>query len=217
MEIREEILQEAAKLITGDRQEAYGSPQKSFSTLASLWNTYLSSSLKTSIRMTEIDVAVCLALLKIGRMANSPKKIDSYVDLAGYAALAGELAETSSQLEKSLDRSLEELSKSLEENLEEDLKKKQEQEEFFKKIYVIQCDDTVENLNKSIAQWQGKGMATEDLVSLREKVLEHEREKLKREEEKQVHMFDDPNFVGVDLFTRESRNPEDREEEKEEK
>lgn len=34
-----------------------------------------------------------MALLKIARVKADPKKTDSYIDLAGYAACAGEIAE----------------------------------------------------------------------------------------------------------------------------
>ena len=38
------------------------------------------------------DVAVMMALLKIARISENPQHMDSWVDLAGYAACGGEIA-----------------------------------------------------------------------------------------------------------------------------
>ena len=68
---REKILAEAKKNVCGQREQDYGSPEDSF-------NSY--------------DVAVMMALLKVARLSNSPNHMDSWVDLAGYAACGGEIA-----------------------------------------------------------------------------------------------------------------------------
>ena len=39
------------------------------------------------------DVAIIMALVKIARLAASPGHEDSWIDLAGYAALGAEIAE----------------------------------------------------------------------------------------------------------------------------
>ena len=83
---RSQVLDEAYNLINGDRQDDYGTPQESFGTLAALWSEYLGVSLRPS------QVAMCLALLKVARQKHGPKKQDTYVDAAGYCALAAELA-----------------------------------------------------------------------------------------------------------------------------
>jgi hypothetical protein len=38
---RTEILEAAARCVCGDREQDYGSPEDSFSTIAALWNAYL--------------------------------------------------------------------------------------------------------------------------------------------------------------------------------
>ena len=86
---RAEILATAGSYVTVDREEQYGSPEDNFSIVADLWDIYLR---RTSSRINSHDVAVMMCLLKIARIASGQKKDDNYVDLAGYAACAGEIA-----------------------------------------------------------------------------------------------------------------------------
>ena len=85
---RKSILAEAEKCVCGDRDEQYGSPENNLSLIARLWREYLD----TDKPITAHDVAIMMALLKIARIASGQKKPDNYVDLAGYAACAGEIA-----------------------------------------------------------------------------------------------------------------------------
>lgn len=85
---RENILDEAKKCVCGHREQDYGSPEDNFGTIANLWGAY------KCVQFTPHDVAVMMALLKIARIKNGGGSCDSYVDLAGYAACAGELADT---------------------------------------------------------------------------------------------------------------------------
>lgn len=81
---RAQILNEAAELIVGDRNKAYGDPEENHQQIADYWTTYLGYPIKA------YDVANMMALLKMARSRTSYKR-DTYVDLAGYAAIAGEL------------------------------------------------------------------------------------------------------------------------------
>jgi hypothetical protein len=83
---RAEILEEAKKCICGGRDQEYGKPENNFQLIADLWGAY------TGCAYTAKDVAMMLALLKVARIKTGVKA-DSFVDLAGYAACAGELAE----------------------------------------------------------------------------------------------------------------------------
>lgn len=83
---RRDILIDAATLITGDRQDDYGDAQESFNRIAQMWSAYLGCTVVST------DVANMMVLLKVCRTVSSPEKLDSYVDMAGYAALAGEMA-----------------------------------------------------------------------------------------------------------------------------
>ena len=82
---REEILEAARKCVCGGREEDYGSPEDNFATIAALWTAY------KGIAFTPLDVAMMMALLKAARIKAGTKK-DSFIDLAGYAACAGEIA-----------------------------------------------------------------------------------------------------------------------------
>lgn len=87
---RREILDAAADLIDGDRQKDYGPPEENFQRIADFWNAYLRHDFGMLLNPT--DVAVLMALVKIARSVETPEKADTWIDLAGYAALAGELA-----------------------------------------------------------------------------------------------------------------------------
>ena len=82
--IRASVLNEANKIVNGERANTYGGPEDSFNTIASLWAAY------HNCPFTATDVAIMLALLKIARLKTSPAHRDSWVDLAGYAACGAE-------------------------------------------------------------------------------------------------------------------------------
>ena len=83
---RTAILAEASALINSDRQDQYGPPSENFRRIATGWGVILGRDVSPE------QVALCMAWLKIARLVNGPHH-DSYVDGAGYMALAGELAE----------------------------------------------------------------------------------------------------------------------------
>lgn len=83
---RKEILAKAAECVTGHRVDEYGQPEDSFGTIARLWTAY------NGCEYTAHDVAMMMALLKVARISTGHGGVDSYIDLAGYAACAGEIA-----------------------------------------------------------------------------------------------------------------------------
>jgi hypothetical protein len=80
------ILKTASEIISGERNDQYGSPEESFSTIARLWNVYLNNCRNGRDFITKTDVAMMMILLKVARTNGEPTK-DSLVDIAGYAAL----------------------------------------------------------------------------------------------------------------------------------
>jgi|TARA_R110002020_G_scaffold137022_1_gene305690 hypothetical protein len=82
--ISQDLLDEAKKLICGDRQEDYGDKLKNHQNIADFWSVFLEK------EITAHDVAICMALVKVARLMNQHKK-DSYLDMAAYAAIAGEI------------------------------------------------------------------------------------------------------------------------------
>lgn len=83
---RAEILQAARVCVSGRREDDYGRPEDNFVRIAKLWNAYLGDNVTDAK-----DVAMMMALLKIARIRSGGTD-DCYVDLAGYAACAGEIA-----------------------------------------------------------------------------------------------------------------------------
>lgn len=74
----EDVLEEALRITSGERQASYGPPQKEFQRTAAMWTAILGA------LVTPADVALCMIALKISR-AKWAKKRDNWVDIAGYA------------------------------------------------------------------------------------------------------------------------------------
>lgn len=82
---RAEILEAARQCVCGEREQEYGKPENNFALVGKLWEVY------TGQPFSAKDVAMMLALLKVARIKTGAKG-DSFIDLAGYAACAGEIA-----------------------------------------------------------------------------------------------------------------------------
>lgn len=87
MTIRETVLKDAIHCVCGDREQDYGTPENNFALIADLWSAY------RGVTFTPVDVAMMMALLKVARIRTGRGKMDSFVDLAGYAACAAEIDE----------------------------------------------------------------------------------------------------------------------------
>lgn len=85
---RKTILDAAEKCVCHDRQDTHGRPEDSFGAIADLWMAYLG----TGQEIDPVDVANMMVLLKIARAKENPEHTDNWVDMAGYAACAGEIA-----------------------------------------------------------------------------------------------------------------------------
>jgi len=83
---RGEILDEAKRLTHGDRNKNYGKPLTNHARIAGLWSIFLET------EVTPAQVAICMGLVKVARLIESPDHLDSFVDLAAYASISGEIA-----------------------------------------------------------------------------------------------------------------------------
>jgi hypothetical protein len=83
----ESILEEAHKIIYGDREQTYGKPSKNLTCIAQFWTAYLTNRKNSDEALGPADVAAMMTLLKIARLANTPDHRDSLVDACGYLAL----------------------------------------------------------------------------------------------------------------------------------
>ena len=82
---REEILERAKKCVNGGRDLTYGSPESNFDLIARLWGVY------KGVEFTPVDVSLMMGLMKVARASSGSGSLDTFVDLAGYAACGGEL------------------------------------------------------------------------------------------------------------------------------
>ena len=80
----ETVLEEAQRLVTGDRGEAYGNPYDDFSRTSAIWTALLADKLRPGEEITAQDAIRCMCAVKLSRDVNAPKR-DNRVDLAGYA------------------------------------------------------------------------------------------------------------------------------------
>ena len=83
---RADCLAKAKECVCGQREQDHGKVEDNFSTIAKLWTAYW----KTEFKPT--DVAMMMALLRIARISTGTATVDSFVDLAGYAACGCEFA-----------------------------------------------------------------------------------------------------------------------------
>ena len=83
---REEILNEAIRLTSTDRQKNYGKPLINHQRIATIWSVILGT------EITPSQVALCMAGVKIARLVETPNHEDSFIDAAAYIAIAGEIA-----------------------------------------------------------------------------------------------------------------------------
>ena len=89
---RKKILEDAIYCVCTDRKQQYGKPENSFSVIADFWSMYIRHKYDIDIELTAADAAMMLALFKVARGVTALKqKLDTYVDICGYAACAGEL------------------------------------------------------------------------------------------------------------------------------
>lgn len=73
----ETVLEEAQRLIYGDRNASYDHPLDNFRRIADIWSVIF------GIKITEEQVGLAMVGVKIAREAYSPKR-DNLVDGAGY-------------------------------------------------------------------------------------------------------------------------------------
>ena len=83
---RQDILDTAKNIITNDRATTHGGAEDSFSAIAAMWSAYLGGDI------TEHDVCAMMVLLKVARIKGNAKHLDSWIDIAGYSAIGGEIS-----------------------------------------------------------------------------------------------------------------------------
>lgn len=103
---RAEILKAAERCVCTDRNQQYGEPEDNFRTISMLWSVYLCAR-GMEQPLGAADVGAMMALFKLGRIATGGDKADNFIDLAGYAACAGEISTESGRDRKDVKCSVE--------------------------------------------------------------------------------------------------------------
>lgn len=78
------ILEDAYKLIEGDRHRQHGKAEKCMDEIAKRWTLWL------GVQVTRHDVAMMMLDVKIARIKTGAYNRDCYVDGDGYLSLAGQ-------------------------------------------------------------------------------------------------------------------------------
>lgn len=78
-------LQEAQRLVYGERQASYSHPKDDYDRTTSIWNTILKSKLRDGEGITPQDAVLMMIGVKMSRLVHNNTHRDSAVDVAGYA------------------------------------------------------------------------------------------------------------------------------------
>ncbi len=81
---KENILEEANRLVSGDRQASYKHPNEDYACTAAMWQAMILKRFKIDVPLTPDFCCLMMAAMKISREAGLHKR-DNLTDLAGYA------------------------------------------------------------------------------------------------------------------------------------
>lgn len=84
---KETILQEAQRIVYGDRAKSHGDFRDNFVVASNLYNGWTGQNISVA---NAIQMLICL---KMARQKATPNGRDHYVDIAGYVELLGQLKE----------------------------------------------------------------------------------------------------------------------------
>ena len=88
-----EILEKTKKLVSESRHDKHGDKVINHENISRLWTSYLQNKFKLNLVLLPEDVACLMTLLKLARTQAGKFNLDDYIDAAGYAAIAGEIAQ----------------------------------------------------------------------------------------------------------------------------
>ena len=88
---RDVVLDQAKALINGDRARDYGDAGKNHERIAQVWSMILDHEVSSG------QVVAMMIGLKLARLAHQIDNEDSWRDVAGYAALGGEITSSASE------------------------------------------------------------------------------------------------------------------------
>lgn len=92
----ENILQEADRLVSGDRQDSYKHPTHDYECTSVMWAAMIKKRYGVDVPLTPDFCTLMMAAMKISREVGKHKR-DNLVDLAGYARCTEMILELQSQ------------------------------------------------------------------------------------------------------------------------
>jgi len=99
------ICKTASELVGSDRQVTHGDKTINFQNTAEIWNAILNAKARKFnqapvLFLDALDVANMLEAFKIARRYSGSHNLDDYIDGAGYAGCAGEVAERMAEVSR---------------------------------------------------------------------------------------------------------------------
>ena len=87
-----DILRQASQLVAVERERQHGPKFENHQNIAWLWNAFLAIRKEPGAPLSAADVALMMVLLKVARTQLGDHNADDFLDMAGYAGIAGEIA-----------------------------------------------------------------------------------------------------------------------------
>ena len=97
-----EVLDKTKNLLSEAREKVHGNKIINHENIARLWTGYLVNKFRLTLNILPEDVASMMALLKIARTQAGNHNLDDNIDTCGYAAIAGEIADSRKQISDTL-------------------------------------------------------------------------------------------------------------------
>jgi len=89
-----DIAAKASDLVGGDRDRQHGAKRDNFARIGMLWDAWVRIRRDPALPIGAHDVGAMMVLMKLARTQSGALNLDDYVDACGYAACAGEVAQT---------------------------------------------------------------------------------------------------------------------------
>jgi hypothetical protein len=89
--VKQNLLDEAGKIVNGARRKDYGTPEENFARIAKFWQAYMENTGRAEAKITAADVSPLMRLMKEARLCETPSHRDSFVDIIGYTLTGAEI------------------------------------------------------------------------------------------------------------------------------
>ena len=87
---KKQILETAIKCVTKDRNGSYGEPEQQFACAQKIKNIFFEEFGSCRVWSMVEKEALEMIITKLSRIVTGNSTVDTYVDIAGYASIAGQ-------------------------------------------------------------------------------------------------------------------------------